>query len=95
MATIKVESYRKLQQVVATRSHAFVADEPSDVGDGLGPDPYELLRQGYYYGPGALARVDMRIETVWLRPWMTPFMPDTVKQSLGIPLPPAKPDAKS
>ncbi len=43
MATIKVESYRKLQQVVATHSHAFVADEPLNVGDGLGPDPYGLL----------------------------------------------------
>ena len=43
MDTITVESYRNLQQVVATHSHAFVAGEPPDIGDGLGPDPYELL----------------------------------------------------
>lgn len=33
----------KLQNLVTTDRHALVADEPPDVGDGLGPDPYELL----------------------------------------------------
>ena len=32
-----------MQQVVVTAGHAFVADEPVDVGDDLGPGPYELL----------------------------------------------------
>jgi len=43
MATIKVETFKNLQQVVTTTSHALIADEPAGVGDGLGPDPYELL----------------------------------------------------
>ena len=43
MATVKVESFKNLQQVVTTANHAFIADEPVGVGDGLGPDPYELL----------------------------------------------------
>ena len=43
MATIKVETLKNLQQVVTTTNHAFIADEPPGTGDGLGPDPYELL----------------------------------------------------
>ena len=43
LATVKVETLKNLQQVVTTTSHAFIADEPPGTGDGLGPDPYELL----------------------------------------------------
>ena len=40
---VTVRSLENLQQVVVTNSHAFVADEPIDIGDDLGPGPYELL----------------------------------------------------
>ncbi len=40
---VKVESFQNLQQVVTTRSHAWIADEPLPDGDGLGSNPYELL----------------------------------------------------
>ncbi len=43
MDTVKVESFQNLQQVVTARSHAWIADEPSPDGDGLGSNPYELL----------------------------------------------------
>jgi len=43
MASVTVSSLRNLQQVLVTAGHAFVADEPPDTGDGLGPDPYEVL----------------------------------------------------
>ena len=43
MATVVVKSLENMQQIVVTHSHAFVADEPAEVGDELGPDPYELL----------------------------------------------------
>ena len=43
MDTVKVESFRNLQQVVTAGSHASIADEPSPDGDGLGFNPYELL----------------------------------------------------
>ena len=40
---VKVESFQNLQQVVTARFHAWIADEPSPDGDGLGSNPYELL----------------------------------------------------
>jgi uncharacterized OsmC-like protein len=43
LATVVVKSLENMQQLVVTDSHAFVADEPTDAGDDLGPDPYELL----------------------------------------------------
>ena len=43
MATVVVKSLENMQQLVVTAGHAFVADEPADMGDDLGPDPYELL----------------------------------------------------
>jgi putative redox protein len=43
VATVKVQSFKNLQQVVTTFDHSLVADEPPEAGDGLGPDPYELL----------------------------------------------------
>ncbi len=43
MEAVTVKSLENLQQVVVTAGHAFVADEPEDVGDDLGPGPYELF----------------------------------------------------
>jgi len=43
MQTVKVETFRSLQQVVTTTNHSLLADEPPDTGDDLGPNPYELL----------------------------------------------------
>lgn len=43
MQTVTVKSHEGLQHVVSTDSHALVADEPPPEGEGLGPNPYELL----------------------------------------------------
>ncbi len=40
---VKIENFQNHQQVVTTRSHAWIADEPLPDGDGLGSNPYELL----------------------------------------------------
>lgn len=43
MARVSVESIRNVQVRVTAGGHAWVADEPAEVGDGLGPGPYDLL----------------------------------------------------
>ncbi len=43
MDAVKIESFQNLQQVVTTRSHAWISDGPSPDGEGLGSNPYELL----------------------------------------------------
>ncbi len=43
MANVSSESLDNYQVLVRSSSHALLADEPEGIGDGLGPDPYELL----------------------------------------------------
>ena len=43
MANLRATSLDNYQILLRTDDHAFLADEPPDAGDGLGPNPYELL----------------------------------------------------
>jgi putative redox protein len=43
MATLTATSFENYQIVLRSEDHALLADEPKGAGDGLGPDPYELL----------------------------------------------------
>lgn len=43
MESVTVKSVQNLQQVVIAGGHTIIADEPEGKGDGLGPNPYELL----------------------------------------------------
>ncbi len=48
-------------------------------------DSYAALHDGYFYGPGAMSRLVITVETLWLRAWTGPHMPDTVLAELGFP----------
>ncbi|TVQ77082.1 MAG: hypothetical protein EA380_07755 [Phycisphaeraceae bacterium] len=50
-------------------------------------NPEADLANGYVYttGDGAIAVMTLRIETIWLREWMKPYMPPSVRTKLGIP----------
>ena len=52
-------------------------------------DEYAALREGYVYGKGDAVRVDMLIESLWLRHWTTPLMPTEIKTYMGIATPEA------
>lgn len=42
------------------------------------------LERGYYYGNEHVVRATITLETVWLRNWMGPLMPASVKKVLGV-----------
>ena len=46
-------------------------------------DEYELLREGYIYGPGDTVRLTALIETIWLREWTIHLMPQAVRHIVG------------
>ena len=47
MPEVIVKHIRNLQQQVITQGHSFISDEPVKLkGDGLGPNPYDLLLAG-------------------------------------------------
>ncbi len=47
-------------------------------------DPWKDLRDGYYYGDTHVMKARLKIETVWLRSWTEPLMPEVIKAPLGI-----------
>ncbi len=49
-----------------------------------GVNAREDLARGYAYGPRHVVRATITLETVWLRSWLAPLMPASVKKSLGI-----------
>ena len=50
-------------------------------------NPYAALAQGYDYGQGNIVRVDLLIETLWMRSWTSKLMPKLVREYLGIDAP--------
>jgi hypothetical protein len=54
-------------------------------------DSFAAAREGYIYGPAPVSEVHMVLETIWLRDWIAPYMPDDLKSALGVPIPPKAP----
>lgn len=52
-------------------------------------DTLEDLKAGFDYGADHVSKVTIDIETVWLRSWTVPLMPQELKEKLGITPPPA------
>ena len=47
-------------------------------------DKFDALAQGYDYGPASVSELTLQFESVWFRSWTTEFMPNGIKQLLGI-----------
>ncbi|MEM1210971.1 MAG: hypothetical protein AAGI68_01605 [Planctomycetota bacterium] len=45
-----------------------------------------LLAAGYHYGPHDVVRAEILLETLWMRQWTSPLMPEAVKTYLGVPI---------
>jgi hypothetical protein len=46
-------------------------------------DPFEAAAEGYVYGPEHVSVIRLRLESVWMREWTGPLMPDAVRKRLG------------
>ncbi|MCA9274131.1 MAG: hypothetical protein KDA31_13930 [Phycisphaerales bacterium] len=84
--TVKVTliaSYKKLPSLInAISSENFMTVLDADI---YSIDPWDLISQGYYIGTDYPVRVEMEIETLWLRSWTKAYMPPAVREQLGIP----------
>lgn len=47
-------------------------------------DEYMALREGFVYGSGDAVQADLIIESLWLRQWTAPLMPESVKMKVGV-----------
>lgn len=56
-------------------------------------DPFEAAAAGYMYGSAPICRLELTLDTVWLRQWTSEKMPTETREVLGIPVP--KPEAQS
>jgi hypothetical protein len=52
-------------------------------------DEYEPLLAGFIYGQQDAVKLDLLIETVWLRNWTRQYMPQQIKYALGVETRPA------
>jgi hypothetical protein len=50
-------------------------------------DVWAELGDGYYYGPDHVVKATIMVETIWLRSWMTPYMPFSIANNIGAELP--------
>ena len=46
-------------------------------------DPWADLDKGYYYGPDHVVRAVVNIETIWLRSWTEPLMPQSYRDLIA------------
>ena len=47
-------------------------------------DSYGDLKEGFLYGDSPVVKMDMTLETIWLRSWIQDMMPNSVRAMLGI-----------
>jgi len=47
-------------------------------------DSYQDLKEGFLYGDSPVVKVDLTLETIWLRSWIQDMMPNSVRAMLGI-----------
>jgi len=49
-------------------------------------DSYRAVAEGYFYGAEPVSKLELRLETIWLRAWTAEPMPVELKEALGIPV---------
>ena len=78
-----IVSYEKLPALInAISGYNFMTVLDADL---YAVDQWEQIEQGYYAGGDFPVRVEMQIETLWLRNWTKQYMPPSIRTQLGIP----------
>jgi hypothetical protein len=88
--TVIVSSARVQEFLEAIPRTNFMTVVDLDLTD---VNAWDDLKKGYYYGPEHVVKATVGVETVWLRSWMSGYMPSRLKQALKIPEPVPAPDA--
>jgi len=73
--TVVVSSSRLTEFLDAITRTNFMSVTDLDLAS---VDVWEDLKQGYYYGQENVVRATVQIETIWLRSWMTKYMPHEI-----------------
>ncbi|MEM6333194.1 MAG: hypothetical protein AAF823_07640 [Planctomycetota bacterium] len=53
--------------------------------DILQVDEFDVMADRYFYGSDDVVEVRMRIEVLYLREWLEPYMPSDIRRQLGVP----------
>jgi len=78
-----VVSYERLPALInAISGYNFMTVVDADL---YAVDQWEQIEQGFYAGGDFPVRVEMQIETLWLRNWTKQYMPPSIRKQLGIP----------
>lgn len=56
-------------------------------------DAWAALEEGYFYGDEHVVRVTLEIESIWLKSWLVPMMPEELRKALGMKVEEALPPA--
>lgn len=73
---------RKLPQVIdALAKYNFMTVTALDLST---TNPFAAAANGHLYGGAGTSTVRLKVETIWLREWTKQFMPQSVKDALGV-----------
>lgn len=56
-------------------------------------DAWAALEEGYFYGDEHVVRVTLEVESIWLKSWLVPMMPEELRKALGMKVEEAAPPA--
>lgn len=77
-----IASYEKLPALInSISSYNFMTVLDADI---YSVDQWQQIENGFYAGSDFTVRVELEIETLWLRSWTKQFMPADVRDQLGI-----------
>ncbi len=89
-ATCIVSSARLNEFLAAIAKVNFMSVTDLDLNE---VDAWAALEEGYFYGDEHVVRVTLEVESIWLKSWLVPMMPEEFRKSLGMKVEEAAPPA--